>query len=43
LCGNALCLGLFAGYCCFVIPFMGQQCGDTAQQLPSGEFGVFYE
>ena len=43
LCCNALCLGLFAGYCCYVIPFLGQQCGDTAQQLPSGEFGVFYE
>jgi hypothetical protein len=40
---NALCLGLFAGYCCYVIPFRGQQCGDTMHQLPSGEFGVFYE
>ena len=40
---NALGLGLCAGYCCYVIPFRGQQCGDTAQQLPSGEFGVFYE
>ena len=40
---NALCLGFAAGYCCFVIPVFGQQCGDTMQQLPSGEFGVFYE
>jgi hypothetical protein len=40
---NALCLGFLAGYCCFVIPLYGQQCGDTSQQLPSGEFGVFYE
>ena len=43
LCCDALCLGLFAGYCCYVIPFAGQQCGDTHAQLPSGEFGVFYE
>jgi hypothetical protein len=40
---NALGLGQCAGYCCYVIPCLGQQCGDTAQQLPSGEFGVFYE
>ena len=40
---NALCLGGCAGYCCYVIPFFGQQCGDTMAQLPSGEFGVFYE
>jgi len=40
---NALSLGLFAGYCCYVIPCFGQQCGETAEQLPSGEFGVFYE
>jgi hypothetical protein len=37
------CLGLNAGYCCYVIPMYGQQCGETSQQLPSGEFGVFYE
>ena len=43
LCCNVLCLGALSGYCCFVIPFRGQQCGETAQQLPSGEFGVFYE
>jgi hypothetical protein len=43
LCCNALCLGALAGYCCFVIPFRGQHCGETGQQLPSGEFGVFYE
>ena len=40
---NALCLGLFAGYCCYIIPYLGQRCGDTASQLPSGEFGVFFE
>ena len=41
---NALCLGFCAGYCCCcVIPCRGQQCGESAQQLPSGEFGVFYE
>jgi len=40
---NALCLGFFAGYCCYVIPCFGQQCGVTPHQLPSGEFGVFYE
>jgi hypothetical protein len=40
---NALCLGLCAGYCCYVIPLVGQQCGDTDTQLPSGEFGVFYD
>ena len=40
---NALCFGAFAGYCCYVIPAMGQRCGETAQQLPSGEFGVFFE
>ena len=40
---NALCLGLCAGYCCYVIPCFGQQCGETASQLPSGEFGVFFE
>ena len=43
LCWNALCLGCCAGYCCYVIPVAGQQCGDTMDQLPSGEFGVFYE
>ena len=43
LCCNALCLGLGAGYCCYVIPLVGQQCGDTDTQLPSGEFGVFYD
>ena len=43
LCCNALCLGLFAGYCCYIIPCFGQQCGETAEQLPSGEFGVFFE
>ena len=37
------CLGLPVGYCCYVIPYYGQQCGETAQQLPSGEFGVFLE
>ena len=40
---NALCLGFLAGYCCYVIPCFGQQCGETADQLPSGEFGVFFE
>ena len=40
---NALCLGLCAGYCCYVIPAFGQRCGETASQLPSGEFGVFFE
>ena len=40
-CLNALCFGLFVGYC--VIPFNGQQCGETRNLLPSGEFGVFYE
>ena len=40
---NALSLGLFTGYCCYIIPCFGQQCGETAEQLPSGEFGVFYE
>jgi hypothetical protein len=40
---NVLCLGFCAGYCCYVIPASGQQCGDTLNQLPSGEFGVFYE
>ena len=39
----ALSLGVDAGYFCCVIPLFGQQCGDTMQQLPSGEFGVFYE
>ena len=43
LCGNALGLGIAAGYCCYVIPVFGQQCCDTMDQLPSGEFGVFYE
>ena len=43
LCCNALCLGIPAGYCCYVIPVVGQQCGETADQLPSGEFGVFFE
>jgi hypothetical protein len=43
LCWNALCLGIGTGYCCYVIPCFGQQCGDTAHQLPSGEFGVFYD
>ena len=43
LCWNALCLGCCAGYCCYVIPCFGQQCGETAEQLPSGEFGVFFE
>ena len=43
LCCNALCLGILAGYCCYVIPVFGQRCGETAQQLPSGEFGVFFE
>ena len=32
-----------AGYCCYVIPCFGQQCCETASQLPSGEFGVFFE
>jgi len=40
---NCLTCGFVTGCCCFVIPCMGQQCGDTAQQLPSGEFGVFYD
>ena len=40
---NAVSLGFCAGYCCYVIPCRGQQCGETAQQLPSGEFGVFFE
>ena len=40
---NALCLGIPAGYCCYVIPAAGQRCGETMQQLPSGEFGVFFE
>ena len=43
LCCNALLLGFLAGYCCYVIPVFGQQCGETADQLPSGEFGVFFE
>ena len=43
LCCNALCLGFAEGYCCYVIPVYGQRCGDTTQQLPSGEFGVFFE
>ena len=43
LCFTALCLGMPAGYCCYVIPVVGQQCGETEQQLPSGEFGVFFE
>ena len=43
LCCNALCLGFWAGYCCYVIPCFGQQCGETDKQLPSGEFGVFFE
>ena len=40
---NALYLGIPAGYCCYVIPVVGQQCGETSSQLPSGEFGVFFE
>ena len=43
LCWNALCLGFPAGYCCYVIPCFGQRCGETVSQLPSGEFGVFFE
>ena len=30
--------GCFCGW-----PYMGQQCGRTAQQFPSGEFAVFYD
>ena len=40
---SIICCNARAGYCCYVIPCYGQQCGDTAEQLPSGEFGVFYE
>ena len=43
LCFNALSLRLVCGYCCYFIPFFGQPCGETANQLPSGEFGVFFE
>jgi hypothetical protein len=37
------CCGIVQGYCCWVFPTHGQRCGESAQQLPSGEFGVFYE
>ena len=37
------CCGIVQGYCCWVFPMYGQRCGESAQQLPSGEFGVFYE
>ena len=37
------CFGFVQGYCFWVLPVRGQRCGESAQQLPSGEFGVFYE
>ena len=42
-CAYALCCGIAHGCCCFVVPWPGQQCGHRSQQLPSGEFGVFYD
>jgi len=42
-CMYPVACGMCHGCCCFVVPCLGQQCGHTARQLPSGEFGVFYD
>lgn len=45
-CEDQLAILFFSSDCCHAercVPCNGQQCGLSAQQFPSGEFGVFYD
>ena len=43
ICMSAAYLGGCLHGCFCGLPYMGQQCGRTAQQFASGEFAVFYD